>query len=136
MSLDVATWIQQRLNKRYQQSQNFFYTFHINEILKAVDVTDINTVYIENPLTENMLLTLDEFNNIIDDINGDRKNKTNYKELAHLAAGFGGAFKPKTGFGSRKEGEKAKRSGLSSVVQYKDVRYPYKEQYIPFQNKT
>lgn len=86
---------------------------------------------IENPLDNKMLLTINQFNGLLQNINSGGKQSTpNYKELAHLAGGFGGTFKSKKGAGSKAESEKARKSGFDVVAKYKQTRYPHNESFI------
>lgn len=108
---------------------------HIEKILSFNNIpkNDYNKVYIESPFSEDKnLLTFDYFDNTISKENGKEIHKIQNSEIPHLAAGFGGAFKNKKGFGTDAEAKKAKRAGYSSIAKYKNDRFPYRESYNIF----
>lgn len=130
-------WINAKINNKEYSIISFWENNvpitknQIEELINKLNLSE-ESILIENPLDNKMLLTKNQFINILDNINNGIKQSTpNYKELAHLAAGFGGAFKHKKGFGSHAEAEKAKKAGFNNVSKYKNVRFPHKESFVP-----
>lgn len=104
---------------------------HVEVVLDFFDIpeTEYNSVYVEliHEYDTGKRLTFSEIRDSISKSYEKQKKFKSNAEDAHLAAGFGAAFKDKGGMGSIADGKKANRAGFDNVSKYKDVRFPYRE---------
>lgn len=104
---------------------------HITRVLDAANIEEDewDSVYLDfsSDKEGGTRLTFAEFKNNSLKTNETQKKTKQGSETAHLAAGFGGAFKNKSGFGSDAEAQRSQKAGFGNTAEYKNARYPYGE---------
>lgn len=104
---------------------------HIEQVLETflIPESEWDSTYIEfiNQEDTGNRLTYSQIRGNISDNHEKQKEFKSMAADAHLAAGFGAAFKDKRGMGSLAQGKKASKVGFDNFAKYKDARYPHRE---------